>query len=84
MTNKTTNPSNSKNLAKSPQPVKLAGNNMAGELDMTRANPAHIQQMVQQREMRNNSTMAIASGNLNGTQSVLSQNNAMSVTKRHH
>ena len=80
MTNKTNNSAAKTNLAKSPQPIKLSGN-MATELDMTRASPAQIQQIVQQRELRNNSTMAITGGN--GTQSVLSQNNAMSVTKRH-
>ena len=44
--------------AKSPQPLKLSGN-MANEIDLTRASPSQISQMVHQRELRNNSTMAI-------------------------
>ena len=46
MTNKTNNSAAKTNLAKSPQPLKLSGN-MAAELDMTRASPAQIQQIVQ-------------------------------------
>ena len=47
-----------KNLAKSPQPIKLNGN-LANEIDLTKATPAHINAMVQNREMRNNSQMVI-------------------------
>ena len=49
---------NGKHLAKSPQPIKLGGN-MANEIDLTRPSPSQISQMVQQREMRNNSQLAM-------------------------
>ena len=71
--------------AKSPQPLKLSGG--VTEMDMVRPSPSQINQLVQQRELRNNSTMAIANtGGVNitgGSNSVLSQSNAMGMTKRH-
>jgi len=51
---------------------------MTNENDMTRQSP---QQLVQQRELRNNSTLAIA--NTGGVNLVLTQSNAMGLTKRH-
>ena len=56
-------------------------------MDIVRPSPSQINQLVQQRELRNNSTMAIANtGGVNitgGSNSVLSQSNNMGMTKRH-
>ena len=71
--------------AKSPQPLKLSGG--PSEMDIVRPSPSQINQLVHQRELRNNSTMAIANtGGVNvtgGSNSVLSQSNNMGMTKRH-
>ena len=83
---------NQKILAKSPQPLKLSGN-MTNETEPARGSPSQISHIMHQREVRNNSQMVISSSNIHhitggasnngGAQSVLSQSNPMSITKRH-